>query len=56
MFSEVFIMNKKILLVAIIILALDQISKAIIDITMKFGQSFNYYFFSCLINYLSLYV
>ena len=32
-------MNKKILLVAIIILALDQISKAIIDITMKFGQS-----------------
>ncbi len=32
-------MNKKILLISTIVLALDQISKALIDITMKFGQS-----------------
>ena len=32
-------MNKKILLISIIVIALDQISKAIIDITMKVGQS-----------------
>ncbi len=32
-------MNRKILLISTIILALDQVSKAIIDITMKVGQS-----------------
>lgn len=32
-------MNKKILLISIIVLALDQLSKSIIDITMKIGQS-----------------
>ena len=32
-------MNKKILLISTIVLALDQISKAIIDITMKTTQS-----------------
>lgn len=32
-------MNKKILLVSLIVIAIDQFSKAIIDITMKVGQS-----------------
>lgn len=32
-------MNKKILLISIIVLALDQLSKSVIDITMKIGQS-----------------
>lgn len=32
-------MNKKILLISCLTLALDQISKAVIDITMKLGQS-----------------
>ena len=32
-------MNKKILLISIIVFAIDQLSKAVIDITMKVGQS-----------------